>query len=54
MAALDALVEEQEEDRMDAIAARGRLDFFTRRHADGYAGGDAVLEEAFIDERDVF
>jgi hypothetical protein len=35
----------------------GRLDFFTssaRRHADGYAVGDAVLEEAFMDERDVF
>lgn len=54
MAALDSLVEEQEEDRMDAIAARGRLDFFTRRHADGDASGGAVLEEAFLDERNVF
>ena len=43
MAALDALVDEQEEDRMDAIAARGRLDYFTRCYADGYAGGDGCV-----------
>jgi hypothetical protein len=50
MAALDALVDKQEEDRMDAIAARGRLDYFTRRHADGHAGGDGVLEEVPMDD----